>query len=67
MQNYIILILIAAIAIQEATHRVERKDLYNRIMAKDLQEYKTTVAGRHVPNAIRKKTSDEVKRRNSPE
>jgi hypothetical protein len=71
MENFeywvVITLLIGIIAVQSISHRQERKDLYNRIMAKDLQEYKFNVTGRHVPNGIRKNTSDEMKRRNSPE
>ena len=36
----IILILLMIIAIQNVAHRIERKDLYNRIMSKNLTEYK---------------------------
>lgn len=40
MQEIIILGLIAVILIQQALHSKERKDLYSRIMAKDLTEYR---------------------------
>lgn len=58
----IIVLLIAVIAIQNAIHKQERQDLYNRIMAKDLRDYRTEKQ-RTVPNVIRKRTSDELKRR----
>jgi len=61
----IIVLLFAVIFIQHFGYQQERKDLYNRIMAKDLIEYKSNVTGRHVPNGIRKNTSDEMKRKNS--
>ena len=33
-------ILLGIIAVQEILHRVERRDLYNRIMSNSLREYK---------------------------
>jgi len=40
MLEYIIpVLLIAVIVFQQVTHSKERKDLYNRIMARDLTEY----------------------------
>ena len=54
----IILVLLIIIILQF----IERKDLYNRIMAKDLQEYKT--AG-HKPRTIKnviKKNLEEAKK-----
>lgn len=36
-------ILVAFLILQEILHRIERKDLYNRIMSKDYSEYKGTV------------------------
>ena len=36
----IIYALIGVIVLQSITHRIERKDLYNRIMSKDYAEYK---------------------------
>jgi hypothetical protein len=38
-----IMVLTCALLIQGYSHNVERKDLLNRIMAKDLQEYRQTV------------------------
>lgn len=32
--------LIAVIFVQSLSHRLERKDLYNRIMCKDINDYK---------------------------
>ena len=40
MELVIFILLIAVIIIQQYLHHAERKDLYNRIMAKDLTEYK---------------------------
>lgn len=59
----IIVFLIGIIAVQNIINKQERKDLYNRIMARDLTEYKTNGKRRTVPNIIRKRTSDELKRR----
>lgn len=36
----IIYALIGVIVLQSIIHRIERKDLYNRIMSKDYAEYK---------------------------
>lgn len=58
----IIALLICYIIIQNITHKQERQDLYNRIMAKDLRDYRMEKQ-RTVPNVIRKRTSDELKRR----
>lgn len=60
----IIALLAGVIAVQNIIHKQERKDLYNRIMAKDLTEYKANGKRRSVPSTIRKRTSDELKRRN---
>lgn len=57
----IIALLICYIIIQNITHKQERRDLYNRIMAKDLRDYRMEKQ-RTVPNVIRKRTSDELKR-----
>jgi predicted Holliday junction resolvase-like endonuclease len=57
----IIALLICYIIIQNITHKQERQDLYNRIMAKDLRDYRMEKQ-RTVPNVIRKRTSDELKR-----
>lgn len=56
-------LLLCLIIVQHILHKQERKDLYNRIMARDLTEYKAEKR-RTVPNTIRKRTSDESKRRN---
>ena len=56
MQDYIIFALIAVIAIQGFMHSKERKDLYNRIMAKDLTEYK--IAGKKKTNPMKKKIDE---------
>jgi hypothetical protein len=40
MQTFIIVILCFIIFAQDIMHRLERKDLYNRIMAQDLDDYK---------------------------
>jgi DNA modification methylase len=40
MEKYVITLLIAVIVLQQIWHGIERKDLYNRIMAKDLSEYR---------------------------
>jgi hypothetical protein len=48
--------LIAVIVFQQILFARERKDLYNRIMAKDLTELKAETPGkRSVPNMIRKR------------
>ena len=38
---YLIILLGVYLGIKEYLHYVERKDLYNRIMAKDYTEYKS--------------------------
>jgi predicted Holliday junction resolvase-like endonuclease len=38
----VILALLAVIMVQQISHTKERKDLYNRIMARDLTEYTHT-------------------------
>ena len=55
----IIALLICYIIIQNITHKQERRDLYSRIMAKDLRDYRMEKQ-RTVPNVIRKRTSDEL-------
>lgn len=62
----VIVLLIGIIAIQNIIHKQERKDLYNRIMARDLAEYKTG-GKRSVPCGIRKRAAEESDRRNKPE
>lgn len=57
----IIVLLIGIIVAQNIIHKQERQDLYNRIMAKDLRDYRMEKQ-RTVPNVIRKRTSDELKR-----
>lgn len=57
----IIVLLIGIIVVQNIIHKQERQDLYSRIMAKDLRDYRMEKQ-RTVPNVIRKKTSDELKR-----
>lgn len=57
----IIVLLIGIIVVQNIIHKQERRDLYNRIMAKDLRDYRMEKQ-RTVPNVIRKRTSDELKR-----
>ena len=63
----IIALLIGIVVVQEIIHKQEREDLYNRIMAKDLTEYKADGKHRSVPNGIRKRAAEEQDRRNSPE
>ncbi len=48
------IILIAVIIIQGISHFIERRDMYNRLMAKDLAEYnqsKKTPPPKHIPSA----------------
>lgn len=54
-------LLIGIIAVQHITHkqerekhRAEREDLYNRIMARDLPEYKAGGKPRTVPNLLKR-------------
>jgi hypothetical protein len=66
--EYIIIALIGVIVYLEVSHQRERRDLYNRIMAKDFVEYKQpAVQKRNVPNIIRKRMSEDLKRQNSPD
>ena len=55
----IVYFLIVAIVIQSIMYYIERKDLYSRIMAKDLQEYKSESRSRTIPNQIRKKLNEQ--------
>lgn len=57
----IIALLIVYIIVQNITHRQERQDLYNRIMAKNLQEYSGSKPST-VKNILRKNYS----RQNTP-
>jgi hypothetical protein len=50
----VIALLIAIIIVQEIIHKQERKDLYNRIMARDLPEYKADGKTRTVPNLLKR-------------
>lgn len=62
MELYIVIVILTgAIIVQDIIHKQERKDLYNRIMARDLPEYKQGKA-RSVPSAIKKHMVDEKKR-----
>lgn len=63
----VVYILIGVIVFQSILHRIERKDLYNRIMSSDLRDYKAAIGksekppiSRHkeVLNKWRKKGSD---------
>jgi hypothetical protein len=55
MEFYVIIaLLIGVIVVQHISHKQERKDLYNRIMARDLTEYKSDGKVRSVKNIIRK-------------
>ena len=46
------LILIAVIILQSFIHFIERRDMYNRLMSKDLTEYKKgTQPPVHIPSA----------------
>jgi hypothetical protein len=37
---YVIYALLFIIAVQELLHRAERKDLYNRLMCRDINDYR---------------------------
>ncbi len=47
------IILIAVIVLQDIMHRVERRDMYNRLMSKSLTEYKQSGSPppKHTPSA----------------
>ena len=47
------IILIAVIVIQSLLHYVERRDMYNRLMSKNLTDYKQsgTLPPKHIPSA----------------
>jgi hypothetical protein len=49
--GYVIFLLVALIFLREVMHGMERKDLYNRIMARDLGEYKA-LKPRKIKNSI---------------
>jgi hypothetical protein len=57
----IIVLLTGIIFVQNIIHKQERKDLYNRIMARDLHEYSGAKPGT-VKNILRKNYS----RQNTP-
>jgi len=60
----IIVLLLLYIISQERRHQAERRDLYNRIMAKDYEEYKEPVAeGKQYKNAIRRRMEEMQKQR----
>jgi len=53
---YLIILLGIYLGIKEYLHYVERKDLYNRIMAKDYTEYKSRGdPPKPIKNMIKKK------------
>jgi hypothetical protein len=54
MLYYVIAGLIAVILLKDLIHRIERKDLYNRLMARDLTEYKQEVSKSDTVQAHRK-------------
>ena len=48
------ILLIAVIILQNILHSFERRDMYNRLMSKDLTEYKNsgnTTPKKHIPSA----------------
>jgi hypothetical protein len=51
MTETVIAVLAALLAIREFMHSRERKDLYSRIMARDLAEYQTAVSARPPPKS----------------
>mgnify|MGYP000964662932 CR=1 FL=1 len=57
-------VMSAALIIQEIRHDRERKDLLNRIMARDYAEYQAMSGGRPPPkstNFIKKKVNEDVR------
>lgn len=57
--EYIVYVLAGIIVIQAIIHRIERKDLINRIMSRDVYEYKAVTQNkpRTIKNAIRKRAN----------
>jgi hypothetical protein len=55
------IILCVIIVLQQILHVRERKDLYNRIMAKDLQEYKQRPIKPRSVNCLIRKNNDSIK------
>lgn len=51
--DYLNWVLVAFLILQEIWHRTERKDLYNRLMSKNLTEYKGEKAS-YTPSAHEK-------------
>lgn len=45
----VIAAFLAVLLTLEIMHRRERKDLYNRLMSRDIHEYKATVEGKKTP------------------
>ena len=62
MELFVIITLCAIVILQQITHYLERKDLYNRIMANDLADYnQKPIKARTVSCAIRKNNDSERK------
>jgi hypothetical protein len=58
MDGYLLAgVLAATLLVELISHRMERKYLYNRIMSKDLTEYKGTKKIKPIKNIIRKNLS----------
>jgi hypothetical protein len=57
--EYIVYVLAGIIVIQAIIHRRERKDLINRIMSRDVYEYKAVTQNkpRAIKNTIRKRAN----------
>jgi hypothetical protein len=57
--DYIAYVLAGVIIVQAILHRKERKDLLNRVLSKDVYEYKalTQSGTRTIKNAIRKRAN----------
>ena len=54
----IVYILLGIVVVQDILHRVERRDLYNRIMSKSLPEYKQSKTPPKTPKPAHKRVLD---------
>jgi len=63
---YLVALLIGTIIVQEIMHRQERKDLYNRIMARDLTEYNNSGQKPQTIKNVIRKNYEESRKKNPP-
>ncbi len=57
------IVLVVALIVQGIIHRTERKDLYNRIMSRNITEYKNADKAAHIPVSAHRRVLDKWKDR----